>query len=82
MTHRMEKIYLGSDDGRVGWSNTAGETVNPVTLVIGDSNLKPAVKEPGKFLYEGDMIMSIPGGRMADVLKVLDSPESAQLYQT
>jgi hypothetical protein len=70
----MNKIYVGADDGRVGWADTAGETTDPVTFIIGDSNLKPAVREPGKFLFEGDMIMSIPGGRVADVHKVIASP--------
>jgi hypothetical protein len=74
MALRMDKIYLGSDDGRVIWADTAGETTNPVTFIIGDSNLKPTVREPGQFLYEGDMVMSILGGRVADVHKVLDSP--------
>jgi hypothetical protein len=74
MAQEMNKIYLGSDDGRVGWDDTAGETTDPVTFIIGDSNLKPAVREPGQFLYEGDMVRSIPGGRVADVHKVLHSP--------
>jgi hypothetical protein len=74
MAQRMNTIYLGSDDGTVGWADTAGETTNPVTFVIGDSNLRPAVREPGQFLYEGDMVMFIPGGKVADIHKVLESP--------
>jgi hypothetical protein len=70
----MNKIYLGADDGRVGWADTAGETTDPRTFILGDSNLRPIIRDPGEYLYEGDMVMSIPGGKVTDIQKVIDCP--------
>lgn len=54
-----------------GWVKLTGDLLSPGTFIIGDSNLRPILENPGRFMGPKTMVTMVPGGGTAAVVKLL-----------